>query len=268
MPTSGAETPGVPPTGAPTGSTDEGDAVWRGTRPHQGAPDTAPVAVVVAHDPTPPQGVVRAPGRRRRGRRRLVAALGALALALAGYFLVTLYQVWSTGRSDQARPVDAIVVLGAAQYDGRPSPQLAARLDHTLELWQAGLAPVVVVTGGNQPGDRFTEASASRAYLVARGVPDSAVLAEDQGRSTWESLANVEEVLAPTGATRVLLVTDPFHSLRARLTAQELGLTAYVSPTRTSPVTGAAAAARHLKEAAGIAVGRIVGFERLWRLTG
>jgi uncharacterized SAM-binding protein YcdF (DUF218 family) len=184
-------------------------------------------------------------------------------VALLGYFLVSLYQVWSTGRSDQARPVDAIVVMGAAQYDGQPSPQLAARLDHVAELWPQGVAPLVVVTGGNQPGDRFTEAEASADYLSARGVPPDAIAREDAGGSSHESLEGAARLLAERGLTSVLIVTDPYHALRSRLIAQDLGLTAYVSPTPTSVVTGGESLARHLREAAGVAVGRLVGFDRL-----
>jgi uncharacterized SAM-binding protein YcdF (DUF218 family) len=196
---------------------------------------------------------------------RVALVLGAIVMT---YYVVTLYQVWSTGRRDQVRPVDAIVVLGAAQYDGRPSPQLAARLDHVVELWPRGLAPIVVVTGGKQPADRFTEAEASARYLVERGVPESALVFENVGRSTYESLEGVADLLKARGLRRVLLVTDPFHALRSRLTAEELGLEAYVSPTPTSVVTGASSFARHLKEAAGISFGRIMGFDRLRGLTG
>lgn len=184
------------------------------------------------------------------------------------YYGVTLYQVWSVGRSDQARRVDAIVVMGAAQYDGTPSPQLAARLDHVVELWDAGLAPLVVVTGGNQPGDRFTEAEASADYLIDAGVPADAILREDEAHNSYDSLVGVRDLLVAQGLTRVLLVSDPFHSLRIRLVAQELGLVAYVSPTTTSTVTGGRNAARELQEAAGIALGRIIGFDRLLDLTG
>ncbi len=191
-----------------------------------------------------------------------------LATIALGYYMITLYQVWSTGRRDQARPVDAIVVLGAAQYDGRPSPQLAARLDQVVALWPRGLAPIVFVTGGKQPADRFTEAEASARYLVERGVPESALLFENEGQSTYESLETVAEMLHERGLRSVLLVTDPFHALRSRLTAEELGLEAYVSPTETSVVTGASSFARHLKEAAGISFGRIMGFDRLRGLTG
>jgi uncharacterized SAM-binding protein YcdF (DUF218 family) len=192
---------------------------------------------------------------------QVVALVGLL---LIGYYVVTLVQVWSTGRSDQTRATDAIVVLGAAQYDGRPSPQLAARLDHVVELWPDGIAPTVIVTGGNRPGDRFTEAEASAAYLIDRGVPSDAILLEDTGSTTYESMEMVAKLLE---GDRVLIVTDPYHALRSRLIAEELGLTAYVSPTDTSVVRGGQSFRRHVQEAAGVAVGRLIGFGRLTRLT-
>jgi uncharacterized SAM-binding protein YcdF (DUF218 family) len=225
----------------------------------------AGTSVVVA-DPTPVGGIPII--RRRRWPQRLGIGLVLLALLTVVYYGVTLYQVHSTGRSDQVRPVDAIVVMGAAQYDGRPSPQLAARLDHAADLWAAGLAKVLVVTGGNQPGDRFTEAEASANYLVDRGVPSEAILQETLSHSTYESLDGVSTLLHQRGLFSVLLVSDPFHSLRARLIAQELGLVAYVSPTRTSPVRGNAEMGREFEEAAGIALGRIIGFKRLLSITG
>ena len=113
-----------------------------------------------------------APGARRpRPWRWVLLGVGSSSSLAVGYYAITLFQVWSTGRSDYDGPADAIVVMGAAQYDGRPSPQLAARLDHVVELWPQGPAPLVVVTGGKRPGDRFTEAEASAAYLEERGVP-------------------------------------------------------------------------------------------------
>lgn len=227
-----------------------------------------PVAATAAESG---QAVPRAvPGRvRRRWWRRRWAriAIGVIGV-IGGYYLVTVYQVWSTGRSDQARPVDAIVVMGAAQYDGRPSPQLAARLDHVVTLWGQGLADTVVVTGGNQPGDRFTEAEASIRYLTERGVPADAFVSEDVSHNSYDSLRAVASILAERGQRRVLLVSDPFHLLRIRLIAEELGLTAYVSPTPTTTVTGGTAVKRELKEAAGIALGRLIGFRRLTNLTG
>jgi uncharacterized SAM-binding protein YcdF (DUF218 family) len=201
--------------------------------------------------------------RRPRAVRRALLAGALVLIAVLGYYLVSLYQVWSTGRADQARPVDAIVVMGAAQYDGEPSPQLAARLDHVVELWPQGIAPLVVVTGGNQPGDRFTEAEASARYLVARGVPNDAVVLENEGGNSYESLEGVAGLLGERGLSDVLIVTDPYHSLRSRLIAEELGLTAHVSPTPSSVVTGGESLVRHFQEAAGVSVGRLVGFDRL-----
>lgn len=210
--------------------------------------------------------------RRDHGAARSVVArlgLGVLALVAVAtvYFGATLWWVHTVGESDQRREVDAIVVLGAAQYDGRPSPQFAARLDHVVEVWRDGAAPLVVTTGGNRPGDRFTEAEAGRRYLVDRGVPESAIV-EVGGATSFESLSAVRTVLEDrlSASARVLLVSDPFHSLRIRLIAQELGLTAYVSPTRSSPVDGRDALWRELREASGVGLGRLIGFRRLERL--
>ena len=200
--------------------------------------------------------------------RIVVVSLAVLVVLLLGYYLITLWQVWSTGRSEQARPVDAIVVMGAAQYDGRPSPQLAARLDQVVEIWPDDNASLVVVTGGNQPGDRFTEAQASATYLIERGIPESAILLENAGSDTIDSLDRVATMLDERGLDTVLIVTDPYHALRSRMVAEEQGLTAYVSPTDTSVVTGTNSLTRHLKEAAVISVARVVGFSRLSGLIG
>ncbi len=194
---------------------------------------------------------------------RALVVVSILVLSMFAYYFLTLLQVWSTGRSDHDRPVDAIVVMGAAQYDGRPSPQLKARLDHVVELWNDGLAPMVIVTGGNRPGDRFTEAEASRRYLIDAGVPESVIEGEETGTSSWESLDNVAAQADSWGVRTVLLVSDPFHSLRIRLMAEELGLSAHTSATDTSPVRGWTAAREHFTEAAGVALGRIVGFSTL-----
>jgi uncharacterized SAM-binding protein YcdF (DUF218 family) len=205
----------------------------------------------------------RSVGSRRRRIPIPVRVVLGLILLVFGYYAVNVIQVFATGRSDQARPVDAIVVMGAAQYDGRPSPQLAARLDHVVTLYRAGFAPVVVVTGGKQPADRFTEAEASRDYLVERGVPSDAILLESEGRTTYQSLEGVADLLEARGLVRVLVVTDPFHSLRSRMIAEDVGLLAYVSPTPGTVVRGGQEVRRTFLEAAGVAVGRIIGFDRL-----
>lgn len=205
---------------------------------------------------------------RAGGWRRFLGVIAGVVLLALVYLAISLAQVWWVGRQHGTERGDAIVVMGAAQYDGRPSPQLQARLDHVLLLWADGAAPLVIVTGGNQPGDRFTEASTSSEYLQERGIPASAILLEDTGRSSWESLQNVAELADQHGVGSVILVSDPFHSLRIRLMAEELGLRAYTSSTRTSPVRGFAAFKKHVQEAGGVAVGRVLGFERTESLLG
>ena len=196
-------------------------------------------------------------------------------VVLFAYYGITLIQVMAAGRTHDSPQVDAIVVLGVAQYDGRPSPQLAARLDHVVTRWDDGVAPLVVTAGGNQPGDRFTEAEASRNYLVDRGVPEDAILMEDEGSTTYESLAGVADLLDDVvpGAgggdkVDVVVVTDPYHVYRSKLTAEEVGLSADGSATPTSVVTGWTNLRRQLGEAAGVSLGRLISFERLSSLTG
>jgi uncharacterized SAM-binding protein YcdF (DUF218 family) len=198
---------------------------------------------------------------------RLTALVVGVSVLYVG---LTTFEVWRVGRSSTTTNVDAIVVMGAAQYDGRPSPQLAARLDHVVELWNLGVAPRVVVTGGNQPGDRFTEASASKDYLIERGVPATAIVEESQSRSTWEAFANLRSLVDESNfdVESIVVVTDPFHSLRSRLIAEENGFDATTSATTTSPVDGSSAVTKHLKEGVGVAIGRIIGFRWLWKVTG
>ena len=195
--------------------------------------------------------------------RRVLQSLGLIVLIAAVYFVVSLLQVWNTGRSADRQPVGAIVVLGAAQYDGRPSPQLQARLDHALELWNLNLASYIVVTGGKQEGDRFTEAAASRKFLESSGVASDLIFEENSGTTTYASLFAVSQVANQLGIDRVLIVSDPFHLLRAELIANEVGLKASSSATQSSVIRGGDAFRHNLQEAAGVAIGRIVGFRRV-----
>ncbi len=190
--------------------------------------------------------------------------LGVAALLVA-YYLVNLFQVWRTAESDDRTHSQAIIVLGAAQYDGRPSAVFKARLDHAHELWKEGVAPTIVVTGGSQPGDRFTEAGSGAAYLHELGVPDSAIQRETTSTSSWESLTASSRFLLDEGITRVTLVSDPFHMLRLRLIAEELGFDATTSPTRTSPISGLDELGRFASEALRVGFGRIFGFGALAR---
>lgn len=188
----------------------------------------------------------------------VLGLLGVLVL----YVGVTFVQVWLASRQDNAQAAQAIVVFGTAQYNGEPSPVLKARLDHAISLYRRKLAPVVVVTGGRQPGDRFTEAAASANYLSAHGVPDGDVLREVSGQSSWQSLAATASFLKERGIKRVLLVSDPFHSFRIGAMADELGLEGHASPTQSSPISGFSAAKYMARETAAVAVGRIIGYRR------
>ena len=143
--------------------------------------------------------------------------------------------VWSS--RDEARPAQAIVVLGAAQYAGKPSPVLRARLDHAVDLWNRHLASLLILTGGTGSGDTTSEAAVGKNYAKKHGVPDSAILVENEGRTTSESMRAVAGMLEVRGLQSALLVSDPFHMLRLRILARRFGFTPYTSPTRTSPIS-------------------------------
>jgi uncharacterized SAM-binding protein YcdF (DUF218 family) len=165
--------------------------------------------------------------------KRIAAAMLAVVVAI---WILSLASVVFWGTRDTARPAGAIVVMGAAQYVGHPSPVLRARLDHAVELWRRGLAPRMVLTGGTGAGDTTSEAAVSRRYVVQQGVPDSAILLEAKGRTTTESLRAVSAIMAAQRSDTVILVSDPFHMLRLSILARRYGLVALVSPTRSSPI--------------------------------
>lgn len=195
---------------------------------------------------------------------RLFLKVGAVVMSLVlVYFGVTFVQVLIASRRDEARKVQAIVVFGAAQYNGRPSPVLRARLDHAADLYERGLAERVVVTGGKQAGDRVTEAAVSAAYLASKGVPEPAILREVSGRTSWQQLAAAANFLKERGITEVLLVSDGFHSARIAAMADELGLEAWTSPTPSSPISGLGTLPYLGKETVAVAIGRVLGFRRM-----
>jgi uncharacterized SAM-binding protein YcdF (DUF218 family) len=166
--------------------------------------------------------------------RRILTVVVVTAFAL-WIISATAVLVWSS--RDEARPAQAIVVLGAAQYAGKPSPVLRARLDHALELWNRHLASLLILTGGTGSGDTTSEAAVGRTYARKHGVPDSAILVETEGRTTSESMRAVAGMLEVRGLQSALLVSDPFHMLRLRILARRFGFTPYTSPTQTSPIS-------------------------------
>jgi uncharacterized SAM-binding protein YcdF (DUF218 family) len=166
----------------------------------------------------------------------LHVGLGLVA-TVAGVWLVSAIGVVIYSQRDESRPASAIVVLGAAQYVGHPSPVLRARLDHAIALWRRGLAPVLIVTGGRGPRDTISEGDASHVYALRQGVPDSAILVETHGRTSVESMRAVADMMHDRGMTDAILVSDPFHMLRLKVLASRMGITPYTSPTRTSPIS-------------------------------
>ena len=193
---------------------------------------------------------------------RAAVLVGVLAVAYLG---LTFFQVWQATTDDSHEPAQAIIVLGAAQYDGRPSPVLEARLAHAVDLYEADVAPTIVVTGGKQAGDRFTEAGAGYRYLRQRGVPEEAILREEQGANTWSQLAAATVLLSDRGIDDVVLVSDDYHAYRLDRVAHELGLHAQVSPIDPGLSTRGRVQ-RLTRETVAVAVGRVIGFRRLVNL--
>jgi len=187
---------------------------------------------------------------------RRVVVIGAIVVG--GYIGLTFLQVLQASGEDSRPAADAIVVLGAAQYDGEPSPVLASRLDHAYELWEAGVADIVVTTGSNQPGDRFTEGFAGFEYLRFAGIPEDQILVVTDGASSWQQLAATARVLRARDLESVILVSDPYHALRLRQIADQVGLSASVSSTE-----GGSSIKQLMRETAAVSLGRILGYRRV-----
>jgi uncharacterized SAM-binding protein YcdF (DUF218 family) len=166
---------------------------------------------------------------------RRILTVAVVAVFALWVVSATAVLIWAS--RDEAQPAQAIVVLGAAQYAGKPSPVLRARLDHALDLWNRHLAALLILTGGTGSGDTTSEAAVGRTYARKRGVPDSAILIENEGRTTSESMRAVAGMLEVRGLQTALLVSDPFHMLRLRILARRFGFTPYTSPTQTSPIS-------------------------------
>jgi uncharacterized SAM-binding protein YcdF (DUF218 family) len=209
--------------------------------------------------------VVVAARRLLRLVRAILRPIFLLLLLVVGYLAVTAGQVWLTSRHTDPRPAQAVVVMGAAQYNGVPSPDLAARLQEAVDLWRRGLVPLVVVTGSKQPGDQFTEAQASGTWLAARGVPAGAIV-EVGGDDSWANLSDAAAALRARHLDQVLIVTDAFHEDRSLAIATNVGLKAWPVPATMSPITGWSTVPYFAKETVGVALGRVVGYQRLHRL--
>jgi uncharacterized SAM-binding protein YcdF (DUF218 family) len=189
---------------------------------------------------------------------RIVSALISIVII---YFAVTFVQIWLTGHEHSTRHAQAILVFGTTEDNGTPSPELQARLDQALVLWHKGRAPWIAVTGGKRPGDQFTEAGVSAAYLEGKGVPASKILL-GAGTNTWQNVATVVPKLKSHHIKTVLTVTDPFHEDRAMAISSSQGLTPFPSPVRNSPTVKHSLWKYYAKETFEVGIGRIIGYGR------
>jgi uncharacterized SAM-binding protein YcdF (DUF218 family) len=194
---------------------------------------------------------------------RLALRIVSLLLtALVVYFAVCVVQVWLTSRHYDPHTADVIMVMGAAQYNGVPSPDLAARLNEALKLFDNKDASLIMLTGGKEKGDIYTEAQAGTTYLHAHGVPLSDIL-QAGGNTTYQNVAEAAPQLLARHVTTVLVTTDPFHEDRSMAISSSFGLTPSPTPTQTSPIKGWSTVPYFLKEAVGVGLGRVIGFNHL-----
>ena len=200
-------------------------------------------------------------------RSALVLTIGA-CIGLISYVVITAASLAWTGSHPDTKSADAIVVMGAAQYDGVPSPLLASRLQHALDLWKLRQAPVIAVTGGKRAGDRFTEGDTSRRWLTDRGVPAANIIVESVGHSTWESIENLAPFLNKARVHSVVVVSSSWHVQRAELSLEELGFQARSSASPDGVLSGSSEKSKLIREIAGVSLGRIIGFGTLFDITG
>ena len=200
-------------------------------------------------------------------RSALVLTVG-VCIALVSYVGIAAVTLTWAGTHQYTKTVDAIVVMGAAQYDGVPSPLLASRLQHALDLWKQKQAPVIAVTGGKRAGDRFTEGDTSRRWLTDRGVPAANVIVESVGHSTWESIENLAPLLNNANVHSVVVVSSSWHVQRAELSLEELGFRAHSSASPDGVLSGSSEKSKLIREIAGVSLGRVIGFGTLFDITG
>ena len=191
----------------------------------------------------------------------ILRIISAVVSILIIYFAITFVQIWLTGHEHSTRHAQAILVFGTTEDNGTPSPELQARLDQARVLWHKGRAPWIAVTGGKRPGDQFTEAGVSAAYLEGKGVPASKILV-GAGTNTWQNVQTVVPKLKAHHITTVLTVTDPFHEDRAMAISSSQGLTPFPSPVRNSPTVKHSLWKYYAKETFEVGIGRIIGYGR------
>lgn len=194
--------------------------------------------------------------------RLIFKVVGVVLAACLLYVGVTLVQVWLTSRQDDPHHADAILVFGTAANYVTPGDDLRMRLERSLTLYEHHLAPIIAVTGGKRPGDRYTEAQISAIWLRARGVPLSAIVL-GSGSDTWNNVSSVAPALKQHSVVTVLVVTDPFHEDRAMAISSSFGFSPSPTPSIRSPIGGVSLVLYFAKEAVEVAAGRIVGYQTL-----
>lgn len=168
--------------------------------------------------------------------KKILKFVCAIVLLLGITSAALLFQIYKTGRTDSAGKADAIAVLGAAEYAGRPSPVFQARLDHAYDLFQRGLAPTIITTGGTFEGENYSEGEVGKTYLVKEGIPESAIIAETQSLTTKQNIMRIADISREQKFSQIILVSDPFHLYRAKIIAGDAGLNVFTSPAGDSPI--------------------------------
>lgn len=199
--------------------------------------------------------------------RSAFSVTAAVVIAMCAYFVLTFVSLWHAGNFDNGEDADVIVVMGAAQYDGRPSPLLEARLQHAWELWSTEKrAPLIALTGGKREGDRYTESEAGQMWLLEKGVPQSAIVMETVGESTWQSLEALAPVLRDSQVVSAIMVSSDWHVARAASTLEDFGFDVTASAANVSSRMWKLR--EWARETIGVGIGRIIGFDTLFSITG
>lgn len=170
--------------------------------------------------------------------KKIARIFGVIVLAIFFFFSVAVVQIYRTGGKDERQNVSAIVVLGSAEYAGKPSPVFKARLDHGADLYKEGYAPLIIVAGGQDEDEAYSEAGVGKAYLEKqKKIPAEKIIAEEYSLTTIQNISRLKDHAEALELKTVLLVSDPFHMFRAKWLAKKWGIEVYTSPTQTSPIS-------------------------------
>lgn len=170
--------------------------------------------------------------------KKILRIFGVIVLAIFLFFSVTVFQIYWTGGKDERQKVDAIVVLGSAEYAGKPSPVFKARLDHGADLYKEKYAPLIIVAGGQDEDEAYSEAGVGKAYLIKqKKIPAEKIIAEEYSLTTIQNISRLRDFVKEKNLESVLLVSDPFHMFRAKWLAKKWSIEVYTSPTQTSPIS-------------------------------